>query len=115
MLLYQCTCIHYTERPVVEIATVTGGCGYVYVSWTAIHHVGENDQCNIISSEVTLSSATINVQAENVAMNYYNFTGLPGDTLFNATVISVIAGKVFNLDSTVKTTVKTMIVKGTYV
>ena len=41
---FVCMYINYIDIPVVEITTTTGGCGYVYVSWTVI---GNNDMCEI--------------------------------------------------------------------
>ena len=85
------------ERPVVEITTTTGECGYVYVSWS----VTDSDVCSIGRFNVTLSSKDIPVSVIS-QMNSHNFTGLPDDTLFNVTVIGIIltGTTVVNLDST---------------
>ena len=96
----------------VEITTLTGGCGYVYVSWTVVHHVGHNYQCNIvITTDVTLSSVIMSAHVVDVPVNFYKFTGLPDDTIFNITVNSTVAGKAINVGSTVKT----MIFESTYI
>ena len=92
-----CTNIHYIERPVVEITTATGGCGYVYVSW----NVTDSDVYSIVRFNVTLSSVDISMSVYS-QMYSHNFTGLPDDTLFNVTVIGIIltGTTVVNLHST---------------
>ena len=62
--------------------------------------------CGIAHLIVTLSSVDVSI-TEIVTMNYYNFTRLPDDTLFNITVIgSSINEK--DVTSHTFTSVKTM-------
>ena len=91
--------IHYIDRPVIEITTATGGCGYVYVSWS-VTDSDPDDVCSIGRFNVTLSSGDIFVLA-TTNTNFHNFTGLPDDTLFNVTVIgiSLTETTVVNLNS----------------
>ena len=93
----------------ISIITSTGGCGYVYVSWTVIGNVPDDKMCGIGRVTVTLSSVDVSMTKIPV-MNSYNFTRLPDATLFNVTVIgiSTIDNNVISLDST---SVKTMIVE----
>ena len=96
----------YVDKPVVEI-TATGGCGYIYVSWTVI---GNNDVCNIVSFTVELVSVPMNITERiQTDVNSYNFTGLPDDTLFDITAIG--SSKLVNTDPA-STSVRT---KGMYV
>ena len=77
----------YVDRPVVDITTATGGCGYVSVSWTAI---GNNDVCTPVQYNVTLSSSsTTDMIVLITSINTYNFTELPDDTQFTVTVIGI--------------------------
>ena len=99
----------YADVPVVEITTATGGCGYVYVSWTVI---GNNDVCDIASFTVQLVSVPMSITEQiSTDMNSYNFTGLPDDTLFDITIIG--SSPLVNTDP-VSTSVRTMIFKSTY-
>ena len=77
-------CIMYIDKPVVNITTATGGCGYVYVSWTVI---GNNDICKINSFSVILLSVQqcIN-EPRSTDINSYNFTRLPNDTQFDIVI-----------------------------
>ena len=76
----------YIDKPVVNITTATGGCGYVYVSWTVI---GNNDICKINSFSVILLSLQQGInEPRSTDMNSYNFTRLPNDTQFDI-VISI--------------------------
>ena len=78
--------IYYIDQPVVKITTITIGCGYVHVSWTA---AGSSDVCGIMQYNVTLSSATVNMTISSCEMNSHNFTGLLDDTLFTVTVTGI--------------------------
>ena len=80
-------CIQSLERPVIEITTATGGCGYVYVSWI-VTDSDLDDVCSISHFNVTLSSGDISMSIM-IARLSHNFTGLPDDTLFNVTVIGI--------------------------
>ena len=84
----------------IEITTATGGCGYVYVSWS-VTDSDPDDMCSIGRFNVTLSSVDISMSVTPPLMMSYNFTGLPDDTLFNVTVIgiSLTGSAVVNLDS----------------
>ena len=94
----------------VKITATTGGCGYVYVSWTI---TGSSSVCRITQYNVTLSSATVNVTISSCRVNSHNFTGLPDDTLCNVTVTGInMTGFVGVPDST---SVKTMICISTYI
>ena len=74
----------YIDKPVVNITTATGGCGYVYVSWTVI---GNNDLCKINSFRVILLSLQQGInEQESTDMNSYNFTRLPNDTQFDIVI-----------------------------
>ena len=94
----------------VEITTATGGCGYVYVSWTVIDN---NDLCEITNFYLQLVSVAMDTPKKiSTDMNSYNFTGLPDDTLFD---IAIIGGSMlFNTDP-VSTSVRTMIFKSMFV
>ena len=76
----------YIDRPVVEITTAMGGCGYVSVSWTA---TGNSDVCRPIQYNVTLSSSMINMDAMVTSMNFHRFNELPNNTQFTVTVIGI--------------------------
>ena len=103
----------FTERPVINITTSTGGCGYVYVSWTVIGNVPDDEMCGIGRITVTLSSVDVSMTVMN-AVNSYNFTSLPGDTLFNVTVIGTTTNE-RNVISLAFTSVKTMIIESMYI
>ena len=83
----------------IEITTTTGGCGYVYVSWSVIDNE-HDDVCSIGRINVILSSVDIFVLATSNTY-FHNFTGLPDDTIFNVTVIGtdLIGTTVVNLAS----------------
>ena len=86
-------CVIYIDEPVVNITTVTGGCGYVYVSWTVI---GNNDICKINSFSVILLSLQQGINEQrSTDMNSYNFTRLPNDTQFD---ILISRNDQFNTD-----------------
>ena len=80
----------YVGKPLVEITTVTGGCGYVSVSWNVI---GNNDKCKVFFYNVTLSYIAKDIKSVILVlittMSSYTFTGLPDDTLFNITVFGL--------------------------
>ena len=71
----------------IEI-TASGGCGYVFVSWTSTEN---SDMCSTVRYNVTLSSSMINMTESNTSintsMNTHHFTKLPNNTQFNVTVI----------------------------
>ena len=93
----------------VDITTTTGGCGYVYVSWTLI---GNNDICEITTFHLTLESFVMGIHEQiSTDMNSYNFTGLPDDTLFYINIIGSSA--VVNTDLA-SASVRTMVFKGMY-
>ena len=96
----------HTERPVINIITATGGCGYVIVSWAVINNVPNDAMCGIAHLIVTLSSVDVSI-TEIVTVNYYNFTRLPDDTLFNVTVIGTSINEKDVISRTF-TSVKTM-------
>ena len=108
---FVCMYINYIDIPVVEITTTTGGCGYVYVSWTVI---GNNDMCEITTFHLTLVSLVMGLPMgattqKSTNMYSYNFTGLPDDTVFRITIIG--SSQVVNTDP-VATSVTTMILNG---
>ena len=81
--------IPFIERPVVEITTATGGCGYAIVSWSVIGNVDDDDMCGIGSFNITLTSMDKSITVITRRLSSYNFTGLPDDTVFNVTVIGI--------------------------
>ena len=100
--------VHYIERPMVEIATVTGGCGYVYVSWIVINNVPQDVTCGISGFTIVLSSMDVSMTVMTTMITH-NFTGLPDDTLFNITVIGTNINE--RKVSPASTAVKTMIIE----
>ena len=76
-----------TEKPIVEITTATGGCGYIYVSWIVIGNISDDAMCSIGHLNIILSSVEVSI-AVSTSMISYNFTGLPDNTLFNVTIIA---------------------------
>ena len=90
----------------INIATSTGGCGYVYLSWIVINNVPDDDMCGISRFNVSISSVDVSMTVMTT-MIFYNFTRLPDDTLFNVTVIGTsINGR--NVASLAITSMKTM-------
>ena len=67
----------------IEI-TASGGCGYVFLSWTSTV-IG--DMCRTVRYNVTLSSSMINMTESYTSMNTHYFYGLPNNTQFNVTVV----------------------------
>ena len=101
--------ISFIERPVVNIATAMGGCGYASVSWRVIGNVADDDMCGIGSFNITLSSRGISIMVITRSLSYY-FTGLPDNTVFNVTVIgiNVIGNNFISFDFA---SLKTMIIE----
>ena len=96
----------------IEITTATGGCGYVYVSWS-VTDSDPDDVCSIGRLNVTLSSGDISMSVISLMLSH-NFTGLPDDTLFNVTVtgISLTGTTVVNL---VSTSLRTKIIESIFI
>ena len=107
--MHTCVCT-YIDQPVVKITAKTGGCGYVYVSWTA---PGSSDVCRITQYNVTLSSTTVNMTILINGTNFHNFTGLPDDTVFNVTVTGINDTELTGIPGS--TSVRTLICISTYV
>ena len=104
-----CGCI-YTDVPVVEITTATGGCGYVSVSWTV---PDDNDACPVRRYTIKLLSSTMDELARGrISHNQYTFNGLSFNTLFYVTVFSNNAYVAHS--NSVTTSVRTMDRKGMY-
>ena len=97
----------------ISITTEVGGCGYVYVSWSVINNVPDDEMCGIGRVTIMLSSAYISM-TEFPVLNSYNFTRLPDNTLFNVTVIGTSINE-RNIISPAFTSVKTMIIESMYV
>ena len=110
--MYIRTYVHYIERPLIKITTATGGCGYVFVSWT-VTDSDHDDVCTIGRFNVTLSSVGITMSVISLMLSH-NFTGLPDDTLFNVTVsgVSLTGTTVVNLNST---SLRTMIIDSMFI
>ena len=83
----------------IEITAATGGCGYVYVSWS-VTDSDLDDACGIARFNVTLSSVDITMSVISVMLSH-NFTGLPDNALFNVTVtgISLTGTTIVSLNS----------------
>ena len=96
----------------IQITRATGGCGYVFMSWT-VTDSDVDDDCSIGRFNVELSSVDISVSVMSQMLSY-NFTGLPDDTLFNVSVmgISLTGITVVNL---VSTSLKTMIIESMFI
>ena len=90
----------YLEKPVVEITTVSVGCGYVNISWNV---TGNNDECSVFYYNVTSSYVTMDnhvMKSVITMMNSANIAGLPGETQINITVAAVgVMQVVFSVDS----------------
>ena len=70
------------------MTAVTGGCGYVNVSWNV---TGNDDEC-VVYYDVTLSYVTMDdnvTESMITTMNSSTFTGLPDDTQINITVTAI--------------------------
>ena len=96
----------------INITTTTGGCGYVFVSWSVINNVPDDDMCAISRVIITFSPVDVSITVMT-GMISYNFTGLPDDALFNVTVIgaTINEGNVNSASISVKTmTIKSMCV-----
>ena len=108
LCMYVCMhiCIlHYVDNPVVEITTVSAGCGYVNISWNV---TGNNDVCSVFSYNVTLSYVTDDHVIKSVitTMNSSTFTELPDDTQVNITVSGIgIMQDILTFDCTSVSTV----------
>ena len=64
----------YTDVPVVEITTATGGCGYVSVSWTV---PDDNDACPVRAYTIKLLSSTMDELASTMlSLNEHTFSEL---------------------------------------
>ena len=92
--------------------TESGGCGYVYVSWTVTNNVPDDDMCGISQFIVKLSSVNV-FMTMKLVMNSHNFTRLPYDTPFNVTVIGTSNEN--SVIHSVTTSVRTMIIESMYV
>ena len=95
----------------INTIAVTGGCGYISVSWAVTNNVPDdiNDMCGIGHFNATLSSVGVSMTV-STAMISYNFTGLLDDTLFNATVIGTSINEK-NIINSAFTSVKTSIIE----
>ena len=94
----------------IKITTVTGGYGYVSVSWTVIDN---KDICEIVDFNVLLVSVPTGITEQiSTDMYSYNFTGLPDDTLFRVTIIG--RSPLVNTDPA-STSVRTMFLKSMYI
>ena len=103
----------YLDRPLVEITTVTGGCGYVNISWTTTYNT---DDCDVLYHNVTLSYVTMDdhVTVSMVTtMNSSTITELPYDIQVNIIVTAIGTEQV--VLSTDSTTVSTAAFRSTYV
>ena len=93
--------MHVDSRPVVEITTVSVGCGYVNISWNV---TGNNDECSVFSYNVTLSYVTMDDHVTKsiiTRMNSYTITELPDDTQVNITVFGIHRDRdILSFDST---------------
>ena len=97
----------------VVITTATGGCGYASVSWSVNDNANDDDMCGIGSFNITLTSMDISMTVIT-RMLFYDFTGLPDDTLFNVTVIGInVIGK--NFISFAFASLKTMAIESMFV
>ena len=106
--------IPFKERPVVQITTAAGGCGYASVSWSVINNVVDDDMCGIGSVNITLTSMDISMTMITRGLSSYDFTGLPDNTVFNVTVIGIsVIGRSFI--SFAFASLKTMIIKSMFV
>jgi len=85
--------IHYVDKPIIETVTVTGGHGYVSVTWIAIKY-------GSVNFNVTLSSPVAMDMTIITPNNYYNFTGLPGGTQYDVTLFGTNVCGMSNVDST---------------
>ena len=105
--------IPFIERPVVQIKTATGGCGYASMSWSVIGNVDDDDMCGIGSFNITLTSMDMSMTVITRSLSY-NFTGLPDDTVFNVTVIgiSVIGNSFISFDFA---SLKTLVIESMFV
>ena len=97
----------------IDITTATGGCGYATVSWSVIDNVVDDLMCGIGSFNITLSSMDISMTVITRSLSY-DFTGLPGDTVFNVTVIgiSVIGRSFISFDFA---SLKTLVIESMFV
>ena len=109
--MYICKCV---ERPAIKIKTATGGYGYVYVSWTVIGNVLDDEMCRIERISVTLSAVDISItEIPSQIKISHNFTGLSDNTLFNVTVkgLNFINGDI----DLAFTSVRTMAIESTLI
>ena len=93
-----CVLIHiklcYIE-PVVEITTVSAGCGHVNITWNV------TDWCDAFSYNVTLSYTSNDIKSVMTEMKSHTFTGLPDDTQINITVTGIRVNRdILGFDST---------------
>jgi len=82
----------HVDKPVIETVTVTGGCRYVCVTWTAINAS--------VNFNVTLLSPVAMNMTITTPSNSYNFTGLPGNTQYDVTVFGTNMCGMSNVHST---------------
>ena len=103
-----------TDKPVVQITTITSGLDSVSISWTSSTGNG-SDACTIAFYQVGLTSQSPGgvAMATQVTMKSHTFTGLPNNTefvfLLNAVSVSGITSK------TEMRTVRTKMSESTYV
>ena len=91
-----------------------GGFGYVYVKWFVTGNVHHDPTCSIADFKVTLSSMDNSTTVVVYSSISHNFTGLPDDTLFNATVVGTnVNGD--NFTNLAFASVRTNVTKGTYI
>jgi len=83
----------HVDKPVIETVTVTGGPGYVSVTWTAIKYGSVN--FNVALSSPVAMDVTITTPND-----FYNFTGLPGETQYDVTVFGTNMCGMSNVNST---------------
>jgi len=95
----------YVDIPVIEAVKVTGGCGYVSVTWTAIKY-------GSVNFNVTLSSTVAMDMMITTLNNFYNFTGLPDNTQYDVTVFGT---NICGISKVHSTSVRTMILESMYV
>ena len=81
--------LSYIERPQIDITTIMGGFGYVYIKWFVTGNVHDDPICSITRFIVTLSSVDTPITVVDTSSISHNFTGLPNNTLFNVTIVGI--------------------------
>ena len=101
LCMYTYTHVCYVDKPVVQITTVSVGCGYVNISWNV---TGNNDECRATLYDVILSYVTMDdhvTESVLTAMNSYTFTELPDNAQVNITVFGILTNRdIVSFDST---------------